>query len=166
MSHKKYIAVLLLAALLPLAHSAHALGPGDAAPQFTLSSTKDESISSSSLVGKVVYLDLWASWCGSCRKTFPLLKELQEKFRAQGFEVVAINLDKKRENADKFLNEFSPNFTVLLDPSGEVPKNYEMKALPSSYLIDRNGKIVQIFEGTHGITKEDIDAAVRNSLAH
>ena len=145
--------------------SALALTAGEAAPNFDLPARSDGSISLSKLSGNVVYVDLWASWCGSCRKSFPLMTQLQEKYGSQGLKIVAVNIDKKRENAEKFLAELSPNFSIAFDPDGSVPKSYSMKTMPSSYVIDRSGKIERVIEGFHGESAQEIESAIQAALA-
>ena len=114
---KKLAFALLLA--LPLA--AVAAEAGKAAPEFQLPNLKQESVKLSEYKGKVVYLDFWASWCGPCKKTFPWLNELQKKYGKDGFEVVGVNVDAKKADADKFLVSTPAEFTVLFDPAGATP---------------------------------------------
>lgn len=95
-----------------------------------------------SLRGKVVYLDFWASWCDPCRKSFPWMEELKRKFGEKGFIIVAINLDKQRNAIDKFLSKYPVSFTVAFDPEGKVAKEYDIKGMPTAFLVDRKGEIV------------------------
>ncbi len=89
---------------------------GQPAPDFERADVKDQKIKLSNYIGKVVYLDFWASWCVPCRETFPFMNQLQEKFGKDGFEIVAVNIDTKSPDADKFLAQFPAVFTVLFDP--------------------------------------------------
>jgi len=120
---------------------------GDMAPEFSLGSTAEEVITLSSLKGKVVYLDFWASWCPSCKASFPWLSQMQEKYKSQGLEVVAINVDKKRADADKFLSTLTPTFKILFDPAGITPAQYGLPGMPTSFIIGRDGRIVSIHSG-------------------
>ena len=98
---KKTFAAFVLATF---AFTANATEVGQPAPQFTLPTLlQDKPTPLKQFAGKVVYLDFWASWCAPCRTSFPLLNQLHEKLKAQGFEVVAINLDEDKANAEKFL---------------------------------------------------------------
>lgn len=92
-------------------------------------------------IGKVVYVDFWASWCGPCRKSFPWMNEIQEKYKHQGFNVVSINLDSNKALADKFLVETPANFSVIYDPKGAIAKHFKIQGMPSSMIIGRDGKI-------------------------
>lgn len=95
--------------------------------------------------GKVIYLDFWASWCGPCRKSFPWMNDMQKKYQQQGLVVISVNVDNERSLAEEFLNETPANFFVFYDPKGKVARKFKLKGMPSSYLIDRSGKVL----GTH-----------------
>ena len=99
------------------------------------------------LQGQVVYLDFWASWCGPCRKSFPWMNEMQTKYKAQGFTIVSVNVDSEKELADKFLSNNPANFTVIYDPKGKIARQFKLKGMPSSYLINKEGKIVSAHVG-------------------
>jgi thiol-disulfide isomerase/thioredoxin len=133
MFKRSLLVVLLIAASLPAI--------ADPAPRFSLP-TSHGSVSLDSLRGYVVYVDFWASWCDPCRKSFPWMNELQHKFADQGLKIVAVNLDTKQESLDKFLAKYPVNFTIAFDPGGDVAKLYQVKGMPSSYLIDRQGNLV------------------------
>ncbi len=91
--------------------------------------------------GDVIYLDFWASWCAPCRKSFPWMNTVQEKYQSQGFNVISINLDAEKSLAEKFLIETPANFTVIYDPKGKIAKHFKIQGMPSSMLIGRDGKI-------------------------
>jgi cytochrome c biogenesis protein CcmG, thiol:disulfide interchange protein DsbE len=97
------------------------------------------SLDLTSLRGRVVYLDFWASWCGPCRQSFPWMETLKTTYAAQGLEIITVNLDSERTDADKFLKEFHPTFEVRFDPKGELADFYKVHGMPSSVLIDRHG---------------------------
>jgi len=127
---------------------------GQPAPQFTLTTLqKDQPIALKQFAGKVVYLDFWASWCVPCRTSFPLLNKSYEKLKAQGFEVVAVNLDEDKAKAEKFLQEFQVGFTVLRDAKGEWADKYVVESMPTSFIIDKQGVVQHIH---HGFTSSDI----------
>ena len=97
------------------------------------------SLDLTTLRGRVVYLDFWASWCGPCRQSFPWMETLKSTYAAQGLEIVTVNVDTDRADADKFLKQFHPTFEVRFDPKGEVAEFYKVQGMPSSLLIDRHG---------------------------
>ena len=137
---------------------------GQPAPDFERVDGKDQSIKLSSYLGKVVYLDFWASWCVPCRETFPWMNQLQAKFGKDGFEVVAVNIDTKKVDAEKFLAQFPAGFTVLFDPKRAVAKTYELKGLPTTFLIDRAGNLISTHVGFQKERAGEIEAHIAKAL--
>lgn len=111
------------------------------APAFELSA-EGTDVKLSDYRGKVVYLDFWASWCDPCRRSFPWMNQLQSRYGSDGFAVVAVNLDESQQEAIKFLQQIPASFDIAYDPSGKTAEAYGLKAMPSSFLIDRNGHLV------------------------
>lgn len=148
---KKILAIFSLAAV---AFVANATEVGQPAPKFTLPTLKTDSPTPlKQFAGKVVYLDFWASWCAPCKTSFPLLNKLHQKLKAQGFEVVAVNLDEDKANGEKFLQEVPVDFTVLRDASGEWADKFVVDSMPTSFIIDKNGVVQKIH---HGFVSDDI----------
>ncbi len=146
--------ILVTLCLTAFALTVQATEVGQPAPQFTLPALKTDSQTTlQQFAGKVVYLDFWASWCAPCRTSFPLLNKLHTKLKAQGFEVVAVNLDEDKTLAEKFLQEIPVNFTVLYDAKGEWADKYVIDSMPTSVIIDKNGIVQKIH---HGFTIDDI----------
>jgi thiol-disulfide isomerase/thioredoxin len=103
--------------------------------------------------GQVVYLDFGASWCGPCRKSFPWMNEMQQKYRVQGFVIISVNLDADRTLAKEFLLENPANFLVIYDPQGDIAQQFNIQGMPSSLLIDKQGNVQQAHTGffTHKV---------------
>lgn len=140
--------LIVLCIAIALSQGAYAAAKGQTAPNFKLPGIKTGNLMSlKSLRGKVVYLDFWASWCGPCRQSLPLLNELRKELRRKGFEVLAVNLDEDKADAKAFLKQFPVSYPVLLDPNGKVPQKYDLPGMPTSYLIDRKGKIRKVHIG-------------------
>jgi len=116
------------------------------------------------LRGKVVYLDFWASWCGPCRKSFPWMNALQQRHAKAGLQVVAINLDEKREDAAAFLASVPAGFTIAYDPAGATARAYGIKGMPSSALIGRDGQLLWMHSGFNEADKDKLEQQVRAAL--
>lgn len=132
------------------------------APDFRLSGVKSE-VKLSSYRGKPVYVDFWASWCGPCRKSFPWMNGMQEKY-GNKIKIIAVNLDQDRAEADKFLAQNPPKFTIAFDPEGKTAEAYKVKAMPSSYLIDSAGRIVSGHAGFRGQDKEELEKLIEQMI--
>jgi cytochrome c biogenesis protein CcmG, thiol:disulfide interchange protein DsbE len=123
------------------------------------------SLDLAGLRGRVVYLDFWASWCGPCRQSFPWMETMKSTYEVHGLEIVAINLDKNRADADKFLKQFHPTFDVRFDPRGELAELYEVQGMPSSVLIDRHGVVRFTHVGFRPVDGAIYEAQLRELLA-
>ena len=99
------------------------------------------------LKGKVIYVDFWASWCPPCIKSFPFLNQLEAELKNQGLYVIGVNLDEKLADAQEFLAKFPVNFSIAADPSKQCAKDFNVMAMPTSYIIDRKGNIRHIHKG-------------------
>ncbi len=143
---------------------ARAIAPGEAAPAFALPDGSGATVSLAKLEGRVVYVEFWASWCAPCRRSFPWMGEMQKKYGPQGFTIVAVNVDKKREDAAKFLALTPAAFTVVYDPVGTVPTAYDVKGMPTSYLVDRSGKVVFVEAGFRDDMKAGAEARIKAAL--
>lgn len=157
-AHLPTAAFAAFALLFPLAASA--VDAGDAAPAFSLPGTKGDPVALDKLRGKVVYVDFWASWCGPCRRSFPWMNDMQQKYGAKGLVVVGVNVDKKRADADKFLAQVPASFTLAFDEAGSTPNAYGVKGMPSSYLIDAGGKVVYVERGFLDEHKAELEQRV------
>ena len=140
-----------------------ALDIGNIAPTFSLSSNRGK-LESATLKGKLVYVDFWASWCVPCKQSFPWMNEMQAKYADRGLHVLAINVDAKAADAEKFLSQVPAKFQVAFDASGETPKQFAVKSMPSSYLIDGDGRTVYVHTGFRESDKNTIEAAIVAAL--
>lgn len=117
------------------------------------------------LRGHVVYVDFWASWCTPCRQSFPWMKALESAYGHQGLSVVAIDLDHDQQDAQRFLRAFKPNFPVIFDPTGTLAQRFDVMGMPTSVIIDRQGKIRYRHIGFLVRQRAEYERQVRDLLA-
>src|SRR5271154_4277734 len=96
-----------------VAGSARATNVGEQAPAFALATAHGDTIALPQLRGRVVYVDFWASWCAPCRRSFPWMNEMQQRYGDRGLTIVAINVDRRRADADQFLQANIAHFAVV-----------------------------------------------------
>src|SRR5579883_264409 len=137
-----------------------ALGVGKPAPQVESTLLDGKKVKLSDYKGKVVLLDIWATWCGPCRAMIPHERELVEKNKDKPFVLVSVSADDKKETLEKFLEKEKMPWTHWWDngPESEVLKKYRVKAFPTLYVIDHTGVIRHKWVGNPGNDK--IDAAI------
>lgn len=115
--------------------------------------------------GKVVYLDFWASWCKPCRQSFPWLAQMQQRYGKDGFVVIAVNVDKERALADRFLADVPHPFAIEFDPDGLLATRYAIEAMPSSVLIGSDGKVIASHAGFFEKNIDKYEQRIRAALA-
>jgi thiol-disulfide isomerase/thioredoxin len=97
---------------------------------------------------KIIYLDVWASWCAPCKASFPFLNKLHQDFSSKGLQVIGYNVDNKKEDATKFLSQIPANFTILYDENKkQFLEKMKLKTMPTSYILDAKGNILSIHQG-------------------
>ncbi|MDF1782336.1 MAG: TlpA disulfide reductase family protein [Alcanivoracaceae bacterium] len=136
-----FIASLFLSGWLS---AAEVSGP---AKDFTLKSTDGSNVKLSELRGEVVMINFWASWCGPCRQELPLLDAIYKEYKDYGFTLLGVNVDEKKEAADKLLTQIPVTFPVLYDPTSSVTELYDVDAMPSTILVDRDGNMRYLHRG-------------------
>ena len=144
--------------------SAHAVGVGEAAPAFELAQADGKPLSLAQLRGNVVYVDFWASWCAPCKRSFPWMNALHDRHRGDGLVIVGVNVDKRRSDADRFLRDVPATFPIVFDTRGATPTAFDVKGMPSSYLIDRTGIVVAVEEGFHDERATALEGRIRALL--
>lgn len=130
------------------------------APVFSLPG-QNKTVDLSKYKGKVVYLDFWASWCDPCKRSFPWMNELKKQYGRDGFEIIAVSLDASRKDAEEFLTRIPAKFDVAFDERGKTAESYKLKAMPSSFLIDRQGRLVHKSLGYRNEEKKIIEAKIQ-----
>ncbi len=120
---------------------------GGMAPEISLPNVKDSVINLSSFKGKVVLIDFWASWCGPCRAANPKVARLYKKFKDKGFEVFGVSIDESKNAWTKAIRQDRIKYVQVNDNAGldsKVTFKYSVEAIPTSFLLDRTGKIIAI----------------------
>lgn len=135
-----------LAVLLSGALSAAGTGQGPA-PDFTLKSHAGPNLRLSELRGTVVMINFWASWCGPCRQEMPVLEELYTRYQPLGFTVLGVNIEEDPGKARALIEELQVSFPVLFDTDNEVSRLYQVAAMPSTVLVDRDGNMRYLHKG-------------------
>jgi thiol-disulfide isomerase/thioredoxin len=107
-----------------------------------------------SFQGKVVLVDFFASWCGPCQESFPAMEKLHQKYGSQGLVIVAINLDKKPEEMRQFLKDHPVTFATVRDGTFKLVNDVKIPTMPSSFLLDRSGKVFAVHRGFEGAKTE------------
>jgi thiol-disulfide isomerase/thioredoxin len=114
--------------------------------------------------GKVVYLDFWASWCVPCRQSFPWMNAMHSQYGQQGLVVLAVNMDQQRADADAFLRQYPASFMVRFDPAGALAQQFKLRGMPTSVLLGRDGKVLQVHEGFRSKDTATLEQAIRAAI--
>jgi peroxiredoxin len=159
------VTVIAAAALLFVACNGAAPPPAQPAEEpvahdFTLLDLDGESKHLADWAGQVLLIDFWATWCAPCREEIPWLKELQETYGDEGFTLIAIS-DENAEIVRKFVEEREITYVNLVDP-GEATRDYGVVSLPTAFLVDREGNIVEEFRGVK--PQRILEAKLREQL--
>ncbi len=118
-----------------------------------------------SLKDKIVMIDFWASWCGPCGESFPIMDELQKKYAAQGLVIIAVNVDEKKADMEDFLKTHHVSFTIIRDTRQKLVDKAGIATMPSSFLMDSHGKVAFAHSGFHGgETKKQYEREIESLL--
>jgi peroxiredoxin len=137
---------------------AQGLRPGDTAPEFTipledgttyqLRNLDGDPITLAELRGKVVWINFWASWCPPCQQETPILRDLAERYRDRGLEVIGVSVQETSvDDVEAYAERYDLGYTIGFDGSGHVFRTYKVYALPTQFFLDTNGVIVQVVNG-------------------
>lgn len=115
--------------------------------------------------GKVLVMDFWASWCVPCRRSFPWLNAMHDKYSEQGLVIIGINLDESRQDAEAFLAEYPPRFRIWYDESKALARDFDVMAMPMSYVIGRDGAQVARHFGFRVRKQDEYEAVIAEALS-
>ena len=173
---RRITAIVAAMGLLLLGNTAHAtqdlfeaMGmaklPGKPATDLTLPTLDGPQVSLQSHLGKVVFLNFWATWCIPCREEMPAMEQLHQTFQSQGLTILAVNLKESPEQVKAFMDKYHLSFTVLLDHDGSVFRDYAVMGLPTTYLIGREGSLLARGVGGRDWTKAEGKDLIQALLA-
>ena len=114
--------------------------------------------------GRVVVIDFWASWCVPCRRSFPWLNAMQSKYADDGLVIIGVNVDRVSADADKFLERFPATFKIIYDSEADLAKRFGVQAMPSSFVIGRDGSIRNRHLGFKKKKQDEYEAALVAAL--
>lgn len=134
------------------------------APGFKLSGRGGKTIDLSQYKGQVVMINFWATWCGPCRVEMPHLARLYDKYRGSGFTVLAVNIDEDPYKAASLAKQLGMRFPVLLDKEKKVSRLYDLSTMPSTILVDREGRVRYVHRGYRDGYEETYDRQIRELL--
>jgi peroxiredoxin len=135
-----------------------------AALDFSATTLAGTTVRLSELRGQVVFLNFWATWCVPCKAEMPAMERVHQALRGQSFRMAAVNLQEDPASMRKFVDELGLTFDIVLDPTGEITRNYGVNNLPLTYLIDKRGRIVARALGERPWDGAPYLAYVRNLL--
>ncbi len=121
---------------------------GSIAPNFVLQSVDGDRIELKDLKGKGVFLNFWGTWCGPCKQEFPYMANQYEVFKDRGVEIVAVNVAESKIAVKNFMESYGVNFPVAMDKDRQVTEAYDITPLPTTFLINPEGKVIKVIKGT------------------
>ncbi|AOY87353.1 redoxin [Marinobacter salinus] len=151
----------LLVVLAGVATAASAESMNVPAPDFTLHSRSGENLRLEDHRGEVVMLNFWASWCGPCRQEMPLMNEIYDRYKDLGFTILAVNVDENRDEALRFLDSVPVDYPILYDPESSVSELYEVQAMPTTIMIDRDGNARYVHYGYQPGYEDEYEQQIR-----
>lgn len=138
---------------------------GQAAPDFKVISTTGQTISQENYRGYVLILDFFATWCQPCRQSIPHLVEMNRKFGKQGLQILGLSVDEEGERAVKtFIDEFRVNYPLAL-AGDTTTADFGVRSVPVMFLIDKKGKIVEVYRGYTDDRARSLEQSIKRLLA-
>ena len=156
------VAALAFGALAPAAAATPVANA--VAPDFTLRGADGRNVRLDELRGQVVLVNFWATWCGPCREEMPRLDTLYQKYHKSGFVLLGVNVDDDPRTALATAAKLNVSFPVLLDTDKKVSKLYDLNTMPSTVVIDRDGKMRFLTRGYRAGTEGDYEKQIRGLL--
>ena len=158
---RKLTTLLGIAVVSAVVSAAPASGP---APDFQLMSRDGNRVSLAELKGEVVMINFWATWCGPCRQEMPHLEALYQRYSSLGFTLLGVNVEEDPSGAEAWLEETPVSFPILFDSSNQVTSLYDIVAMPSTVLVDRQGNIRYLHHGYKPGYENDYQTQIRELI--
>jgi peroxiredoxin len=134
------------------------------APDFTLKSMHGQNLKLSEQRGNVVLINFWASWCGPCRQEMPLLNDIYLRYRKMGFTLFGVNVEEDSSKAKKMVADLKVAFPILYDTTNAVSKLYNVEAMPTTIIVDRDGNMRFLHRGYKPGYEEDYEKQIRELM--
>jgi cytochrome c biogenesis protein CcmG/thiol:disulfide interchange protein DsbE len=116
---------------------------GDTAPDFSITTEHGHKITPTDFHGKILALNFWASWCATCLDELPTMNQFAQEYANQGVVVVGVSIDKNEKLYHRFLTQMHINYDTARDPEAKISNSYGTFQIPETYIIDRNGKVLE-----------------------
>jgi peroxiredoxin len=142
----------------------HAVKVGQPAPDFTLKSMDGKNFNLTEQRGNIILINFWASWCGPCRKEMPLLQDLQEKYQDLGVQVWGINVEQENQAGKDFLANLELSFSIFFDETNKLSETYDVQAMPTNVLVDRDGIVRFVFRGFKDGYEKKYEKAIKKLI--
>lgn len=136
---------------------------GRPAPDFALADLRGNTVRLSDLRGKVVFINFWASWCGPCQQEMPEIEKVYQKYVDKGVVFLGVDIQESSSVVRQFVQRGGYNWTFLLDATGLVTSRYGVTAIPTSFFVDRNGVIREVYLGA--LDKRGVESRLSNLLS-
>ena len=134
------------------------------APDFTLKSNSGENVRLAEQRGTVVMLNFWATWCAPCRKEMPLLDELYQRYSDAGFVLYGVNVEQDSAAADKLIADLGVSFPILYDPESKASRAYDVNAMPTTVMVDKDGNVRYVNRGYRAGDEEKYREQIRELI--
>lgn len=143
----------------------HVVVAGDSAPDFSVTTDSGKKISLDNFGGKVLVLNFWATWCPPCINELPSLNQMAATLKDSGVVVLGVSVDKDKASYDRFLKKVRLNFETSRDPNADISVNYGTFKYPETYVISRDGKVLEKFINEQPWTDPQIIARLKGFAA-
>lgn len=127
--------------------TSQALSLGKSAPDFTLKSMMGQNLNLAEQRGNIIVINFWASWCGPCRTEMPILQEFHNQYQDLGVAVWGVNVEQQNQAGLDYIQELGVDFPIFFDASNTISAAYNVEAMPTTVIIDRNGNVRSVFRG-------------------